>query len=729
MKDLRIARAAAATLVDWIAPLLAGEDPPALTPRRKGSWNRASKVWHLLEPTPGERPSLEQVARRVLVRWDEPAQRAVRSQRRHQAITDLSAQLGETLGEDDTLLVKLADLLGHPMPLTFFLLHHTVTKFEDALKVGALEKDLTLYDLGSDRAREVFGPGTGIEARLFVVETVPLYPDWLVFLQEGFGDVTLAESAANQAVLVVKVAHRLGDRFFALPFGAGWMLLEPSSYERDFGLVAALNAIYGAGAARPAATTGGNPIVRQVSYTTVSRIVLRTRRQASRLASIDEFGVDPRRDLLAGIAGKPADPDTWGDLILGGDSLRLKVPVRFAELGTWCRKLLDLRSETTYQERFAWIDKVKPVEDAALIAVLEAKILEELKAHPEGGSKLELAPPEVLDLGRIAGFTVSLGDDGPETERMSDVFLDDYLRALGPRLADLDLDRLQHRHMVHAYDSDGEEVGRWPVSLWLDGDVEHDGEVYTLLEGEYRKVDRAYLEGLDDFLAKIKEWNRYTLPLFNEAPRREEKKAGDGVDEGDYNEYLGKTSRFLCLDRKTVRVESQTGSTEPPGSTEPIELCDLLSPDGDFIHVKCKFRSSSLSHLFSQGAVAAKLFLDPEFRKAALAKIEEITKEKGAEDVGLFSRHFLPTGHDPVDHNAVVYAIVGPWAQKTGNGRAPAGTKLARALPFFSKVNLRSRAEELVRLGYRVYYKPIEEGEVASAVSAPDAEPAVAAAP
>lgn len=40
-----------------------------------------------------------------------------------------------------------------------------------------------------------------------------------------------------------------------------------------------------------------------------------------------------------------------------------------------------------------------------------------------------------------------------------------------------------------------------------------------------------------------------------------------------------------------------------------IEFCDVLSDEGELIHVKKKSRSAALSHLFAEGAASASTFL------------------------------------------------------------------------------------------------------------------------
>jgi uncharacterized protein (TIGR04141 family) len=140
------------------------------------------------------------------------------------------------------------------------------------------------------------------------------------------------------------------------------------------------------------------------------------------------------------------------------------------------------------------------------------------------------------------------------------------------------------------------------------------------------------------------------------------------------------------LDRQVVRVDT---------STSPIEICDLLTSAGCFVHVKRKLSSSSLSHLFAQGSVSADvLLMSSQYREKAIAAIEDAAKAKGVR-----AAPFLGFGLDSVtpSRHEIVYGIIESWK----------GRSLVDALPFFSKVNLRRHTEDLRRMGYRVSYSRI----------------------
>ena len=64
---------------------------------------------------------------------------------------------------------------------------------------------------------------------------------------------------------------------------------------------------------------------------------------------------------------------------------------------------------------------------------------------------------------------------------------------------------------------------------------------------------------------------------------------------------------FCLMDRKLIAVEN---------GPKKIEACDIFTRDKKLIHVKNKGQSAQLSHLFSQGKVAAECFVsDLNFRK------------------------------------------------------------------------------------------------------------------
>ncbi len=118
-----------------------------------------------------------------------------------------------------------------------------------------------------------------------------------------------------------------------------------------------------------------------------------------------------------------------------------------------------------------------------------------------------------------------------------------------------------------------------------------------------------------------------------------------------------------------------------------IEFCDLLSDQNELVYVKRKTRSATLSHLFAQGTVAARLFLqDANVREQLHTKLAGMRVNKKFRDL-IPDRSTRP---NPSDFK-IVYAII---AKLTRNWPL--------SLPFFSQLNLMQNAKLLQGLGYDV---------------------------
>ncbi len=259
-------------------------------------------------------------------------------------------------------------------------------------------------------------------------------------------------------------------------------------------------------------------------------------------------------------------------------------------------------------------------------------------------------------------------------KRFADLEISDYLTVLEEKgkLEDLKFADLQRNHRIQAYDGAGQLLAEWPVFRCLSGELKVRGATYLIDGGDFFEIADDYLRILEVYVNGMRESN-LVLP-----------ESGRDETEGAYNERAAATSdKYLLLDKETVRTSTHT---------TPIEICDILTDDRQFVHVKRKLGSSSLSHLFAQGVVSADLFLmSAEYRDKAKERI------KRAEAGGARFSSFDVQGINSTEYQ-IVYAIIANWHGRT----------LVQALPFFSKVNLRRQAEQLRRMGYKVEYKRIK---------------------
>lgn len=540
----------------------------------------------------------------------------------------------------------------------------TLMRFVDVVENPG---DLSQYDL---KGKYDF------KARLFVAKPEKDKPAWSDFLEHGFGTVSeVSETVSNNAVLVIKVLYLGKYLFFALPFGLGRYLLKSDSFERKYGMRVVLNTVFPKSGLR---TVNDAARVRSVDARTVTANTVHTRRQTDFGATFESFEVDIQRDLLRAITGKPFKTDKWGSRISGANALYLRRKIRFKDLGDLCKQVERAARRSDYKERFSWIDNIAPVTDAKKIEQLEKWLLERLIT--EDIDSLELAPPEIVDWDKVVGFKFSQASK----DIYQELRLEDYLKILEDKgkLTALDTRRLRGDHRVTAVDAEDKTVGRWSVGRCLTGELMYGGKTYLVHGSDFFEVAADFLGHLDDDVRSYEE-SLKNLP-----------DAGRGQDEGEYNELVANASRdHLLLDRKLVKIST---------STTAIELCDILTRDRCFIHVKKRNGASDMSHLFSQGSVSGDLFLmSKEFREAAQAVIMEAVGERRRSTRGGSFRDDFSTfdldGISPADYE-IVYAIIDDWRGRT----------LVAVLPFFSKVNLRRNVDDLRRMGYKVSYKRIQ---------------------
>src|SRR5262249_13307804 len=145
-------------------------------------------------------------------------------------------------------------------------------------------------------------------------------PEWQSFLEEGCAAPLDLDDTSNSAVLLVRVPRDGGDRWVAYTFGLGRHLLERDWLERGFGLRVCLNPAYPRGEALEGPTLP--PRLKTIDARTVEEATDDTRRRAARSVPLENFGLNVRRDLLAGVAAYPADSEQWGKLVQGATPFR-----------------------------------------------------------------------------------------------------------------------------------------------------------------------------------------------------------------------------------------------------------------------------------------------------------------------------------------------------------------------------------------------------------------------
>lgn len=487
-------------------------------------------------------------------------------------------------------------------------------------------------------------PRRDFTGKIFLAPQNRNQPDWFEFLNTGLNEPLPGRySASISAVLVVKHA----DHLFAFTFGhAGRGMLTPGSFECDFGLKVVLNRV-------------DVNLLRSVDTKNFEDVVLNTRKQTSRGSQLGAFGLDVSRDMLRAVVGEPADR-TFFKRIAGSEAAVFTTELGFDDLGDICAELLDAYQATDYRTNFEWVDRVKEVRDTAITDALDGALLSTIQAGAP--SAMHLAPADIVEWEEIEGFAFT-GSGRTQVCTYPELTLRGYVDTLGAaKLAQLTVPAFKRHQVLVKYTGADVPVAKFSVYECVVWDTQHAGKRFALMDGRWFEIEEEFAN------RTILAANALHVPGPFLIP------APAALSEGDYNDSVGAAdATYAVLDRKNIRTDEMATA---------IECCDLFSNNREFIHVKKRASSATLSHLFSQGSVAAELFMSSE---AFRAKV----KERLASDQKATHAALIPDGRPDPAAFRVTYAII---ATHDAQGVPP-------PLPFFSAVNLVQHHQRLQRLG------------------------------
>ncbi len=511
-----------------------------------------------------------------------------------------------------------------------YLIRERYSDFESIIETGDQAASIDFVELQIEGA---------VEARFYYRQSHGNPPDWLrKFFGNNLEDEVQQQIYVSnaQAIVLLKVPVSNGTRFFAISFGTGRFLIKPEAIERNFGLRTVLN------------LTEANQI-RHLDKKVISSNPKQTREQIAIPGQTAEFGVDIDRDILKGITGTSTNP-RFGKSITGTDAYKASVQHDISSIAPWFSDLFEQYQSEHYKEAFSWVDLVAEVKDDRMIAQLDNHLLGIVNSRSH--EEVHMAVPEIIDWEKVQGckYSTRKRDEFAPGE----INLTDFLSAAKPVDEDIDLDFLKTKRIT-AQDSDGNVMHNWPAYRCLVTELTLDDHLYLLSDATWFQVDRDFKSAVDAFfddemMASSVSYVNYT-----------------GQHEDEFNSELSKKLDAACMDKKNVRHG---------GGHSTIEVCDVLTPDKQLIHVKKYAGSAPLSHLFSQGLVSSQLLLgDQNFRRAAYDKIPDGKK-----------RLLSVPRYKSADWT-VIFAVLG---------------RNVRELPFFSKVTLRLVAKDLTARGYSV---------------------------
>jgi uncharacterized protein (TIGR04141 family) len=476
---------------------------------------------------------------------------------------------------------------------------------------------------------------------------VPLHPaKWTPYLDPHTpSDLkAILFSASASAVLIIEASERI----FAVTWGGGRHLLESDNFVQDFGLKVALNTV-------------APDQLKSVDAKTVDETPVHTKRDVSRDSSFAAFGLDPIRDLVRAVTGTPQD-QTLAHRLTGSDALGIHTREQVPDLPALAGRLLEAYEDTAYKENFDFIDYLRPERSAARKLELDEALVGVLRSRDI--DDLHLAAPETLDWLEVKGFRY---ETRFESDRLDpDPRVSAYLDLHGDE--EIAFENLKSDRLTAVRASDGGPLKGWSIYKSLVYQVEKDDFLFVLSGGEWFRVDT-------DYRARV-EAEVELLPKATDLPD-----ADLETDEDTYNKKAAQALDALCLDKQLIY----------DGGPDRMEVCDILTRDGRFIHVKLRGSSSTLSHLFTQGMNSAeRLLADSDFREKARALIAGL--DSGYAEVIPMDRPKSAEEHE------ITFAVV---------TRSKRETPLT--LPFFSVISLSVAAQRLRAFGFPVSIAAVPE--------------------
>lgn len=470
---------------------------------------------------------------------------------------------------------------------------------------------------------------------------------WSADLSRMIGEETInAVSASSSAALAFPVRPTIDGkpRIIANTWGySGRHIINQDTIDDRFGMICTLNVLdpdYG---------------VRSTDSRSFDDTVKQTRTQASRQISFNEFEFDPMREILDSVTGAPNKQ--YGDFakrMTGSHYLKLSCHIEPEEIFKKADEAFHIYQKPDYQERFGWVKTKRSVTNPHDVEKLDERLVDLLASGAT--TNIHLAPPIVIDWDEVDGF-LYLREQ--EQALHPDLDLVDYLNRLKDRTK-LELKDLKN-HSIRVKFSGFVPERLAPVYKCLVAEIDVNEDKYILSAGRWFRISKKLVDEVED---RLKSVNVHPpLPPATSFDQREE----------DYNAVAAKALGGVCMDKVDLR---------PNDAASTIELCDILTEDLRFIHVKKRESSSTLSHLYAQGFVAAQTVVwEPSYRKKAS---EAIRSRK--EDFGALDKWEKLSPED-------IHVIYGIMAESRFEGK--------ERLPFFSKVSLLNAVESLVRLHFK----------------------------
>jgi len=505
------------------------------------------------------------------------------------------------------------------------------------LKDGLSYMDAMRFDAERPKKCAIDLVDLDFEAELYVFPESSNPPSWIKLLQQATGALDGLVNVHHSAILFVKIKNGC----FAFPFGQGHHKLNETAYVRDFGKLVVVNMV------KPES-------ISTMSMQNFQAVAISTIEEATQATNLETFAANVEEDLLKMLAGVPED-SSFASAMAGADSLHMAASIRFADLGSVCKRLWKEYTSPAYKKHgYAWVDNLQLLKDRTVVEPLEQLLIAELKKR---SNAVQLSAPD--DVRQVGVGHYAYGRKREKQLPGDWLRIEDLYTTYDGDLNDLDVRKVKG-WQVEAFDRDGAFITVRYVHSLLLWETQIKSDRYVMYNGKWYKASKSFVDILNTYLKKVSVKSKTLL-----APPKY-------MDEDEYIKLYNKEKDYTSLHKSRFLIDGRN-----------IEPCDLFDHAGRFVHVKCWTSSSTFSHLLLQGNTSAQV----------------------CARLGNFREHMT---------KALKLRMTNPDSL-FGPGYSPSQLKVTYALlryqrgdiPFFSKLNLFSTGRRIESLGFKVEYEMV----------------------
>jgi uncharacterized protein (TIGR04141 family) len=403
-----------------------------------------------------------------------------------------------------------------------------------------------------------------------------------------------------------------------------------------------------------------------VDKANLSDVTVLTKTQSSVKSKPDNFNLDVVSDLLYGVTGGIiSDNPTLGNIITGNDGINLLPKINFNEIPNILKKVKIAYESDRYKEHFDWVDNLKEVKDLAKINILKLFLIDKLKEKNK--DVINLAPPYIIDWSQFEGYAFT----GTIDELKFDFDIEEFYVYKSNKITEIDWDSISKQKIYLKFSNYDYRTSN-SLLRFINFEIVINNEIFVFSLGKWYQINSNYIQEIKEYVSDIEESDVNFIDYVKT----------DKLSEEDYNIVFAGSSIHLALfDQNLIKSEYMNRSN--------IELCDVLSLDKkELIHIKFRYSSATLSHLFAQGKISAyALIRDRSFRKNCRAKLSSM---------GLDYNLVTMDGFKPSEYT-ITFALIDKKDRL-----------FVDALPFFSLINFRLTIQTLKEFGFKVKVKNIK---------------------